>query len=398
MRLPRVAIAGAGLGGLTAALALAQRGFEVEIAEQAEALREVGAGIQISANGNRVLRSLGLDDRLRDLSWAPEGKVLRLWNSGETWPLFDLAADSEAQYGAPYLTFHRSDLHGVLAAALRDVAPRAVRLGTRCVGCRVDGQGAALLLADGGVLEGDVAIGADGIHSSVRNSLFGPDRPRFTGLIAWRGVLPREHVPDGLIDEIAANWVGPGGHAVHYFLRRGELLNFVGIRERADWQEESWIAAGTTEEVLADFTGWHQDLLALISGIAVPYKWALKVREPMERWTLGRVTLLGDACHATLPFLAQGAVMAIEDGYVLARCLEMAPQDPAVALQRYEAARRERANRVMVESGRIAEVFHNDRLGDAHAARDYMESQWQPERVKARYDWLFRYDATSVAV
>lgn len=397
MRKPKIAIAGAGLGGLAAALALLQRGFEVELYEQAEALREVGAGIQISANGTRVLFALGLRDRLMPMSWEPAGKVLRLWQSGETWPMFDLAAESVRRYGSPYLTFHRSDLQAALADAVRAAKPDAIRLGARCVGARQDATGAALLLTDGAAAEADVAIGADGIHSAVRESLFGPDHAVFTGLIAWRGVIARDRLPPGLPPTLATNWVGPGGHAVHYYLRGGELLNFVGIRERGDWLDESWTAAGTTAECLDDFAGWHADIQALIRGIDVPYKWALNLRAPMTAWTVGRVTLLGDSCHATLPFMAQGAVMAIEDGYVLARCLAAAPDDPPAALQSYENARRERANRVVSNSARIADVFHNAELG-GDSARSYMADQWQPNRIRERYEWLFSYDATTAPI
>jgi len=394
----KIVIAGAGLGGLAATLGLLQRGFDVDVYEQALALREVGAGVQVSANGTRVLHALGLGEALGALSWEPQGKVLRLWQSGETWPMFDLGAESVGRYGFPYLTFHRADLHGTLADAVRRIKPGAVHLGAKCIGCAQNGETAALHLEDGTVAEGDIAIGADGVHSAVRQSLFGPDRPHFTGLIAWRGVVASAGLPVHLLRPLSTNWVGPRGHAVHYFLRRGELLNFVGIRERSDWLEESWIAAGTTAECLADFAGWHEDLQTLIRGIATPYKWALKIRQPMSAWSVGRVTLLGDACHATLPFMAQGAVMAIEDGYVLARCLAGAPGDPAHALRRYEQARRERANRVVTSSSRITDVFHNEDLADGARARTYMAEHWNPDRVRERYDWLFTYDATTAAI
>jgi salicylate hydroxylase len=397
-RKPKVVIAGAGLGGLAAALSLLQRGLDVEIVEQAETLREVGAGVQVSANGTRVLYALGLRDRLERLAWEPTGKVLRLWQTGATWPLFDLAVESVRRYGYPYLTFHRADLHGALVAAVQAIKPNAIRLAVRCLGAAQDDGGAALRLADGTAVEGDAAIGADGVHSAVRQSLFGPDAPQFTGLIAWRGVLPRACLPPHMHQALATNWVGPNGHVVHYFLRGGELLNFVGIRERDDWQEESWIAAGSRDELAADFTGWHDDIQSLIRGIETPYKWALKIRSPMSCWTRGRVTLLGDACHATLPFMAQGAVMAIEDGYILARCLDEMADDVPAALGRYERARRERANRVVTSSSQITRVFHSEDLGEAATAAAYMSDQWQPDRIRQRYDWLFTYDATTAPI
>lgn len=397
-RTPQVAIAGAGLGGLTAALSLLKSGIDVDVYEQASELKEVGAGVQISANGTRVLHALGLADALRDLSWEPAGKELRLWNTGEMWPMFDLGAESVQRYGFPYYMFHRADLHDVLAAAIRREKPDAIHLNAKAAGCDPAGARPVLNLADGRNVSCDVLVGADGVHSVIRQALFGPDQPQFTGCIAWRGVIPASRLPKHLLRPVGANWVGPGGHVVHYFLRRGELLNFVGIRERQDWQIESWIAAGTTDECLRDFAGWHDDILTMIRNIATPYKWALKVREPMARWTQGRVTLLGDACHATLPFMAQGAVMAIEDGFILARCLRLWPGDPEAALRRYEDARRERANGVVRQSTRMTTLFHNEELADHDRARAFMARQFQPEQTRERYEWLFAYDATAAAV
>lgn len=397
-RKPHVVIAGAGLGGLTAALSLLRSGIDVDVYEQASELKEVGAGVQISANGTRVLHALGLADALRDLSWEPAGKELRLWNTGETWPMFDLGAESVQRYGFPYYMFHRADLHDVLAAAVRREKPDAIHLNAKATGCDPAGERPTLRFSDRPSVSCDVLVGADGVHSVVRQALFGPDQPQFTGCIAWRGVIPAERLPKHLLRPVGANWVGPGGHVVHYFLRRGELLNFVGIRERQDWQIESWIAAGTVDECLRDFAGWHDDILTMIRNIATPYKWALKVREPMARWTQGRVTLLGDACHATLPFMAQGAVMAIEDGFILARCLRLWPNEPEAALRRYEDARRERANGVVRQSTRMTTLFHNEELADHDRARAFMARQFQPEQTRERYEWLFAYDATAAAV
>jgi salicylate hydroxylase len=397
-RKPHVIIAGAGLGGLAAALALLRHGFDVDVYEQAPELREVGAGVQVSANGTRTLFALGVGDEITRISWQPTGKELRLWNTGEAWPMFDLGAESIERYGYPYLTFHRADLHDVLARAVKALKPDAVHLSAKAVGCDQDGSTAVLHLKDAAPARGDVLIGADGIHSVVRETLFGPDQPKFTGLIAWRGLIPRERLPAHLLRPVGANWVCPEGHLVHYFVRRGELLNLVGMRERSDWQVESWTVPGTTEELLADFAGWHDDILTMMRNIDTPYKWALKVREPMARWSVGRITLLGDACHATLPFMAQGAVMAIEDGYVLARCLATYGDDVESALARYEAARRDRTSRVIRGSSNMIEHFHNSNLADQAKARAYMAGQWQPEQIRERYEWLFAYDATSVPV
>ncbi len=388
-----ILIAGAGLGGLTAALALQQRGFRVRVFEQAPELREIGAGLQISANGTRVLFALGLERALMDIAWVPQGKEVRLWNTGETWKLFDLGPVSVERYGFPYVMVHRADFHAVLAAAVRARDPEAIRLGARCTGFAEDESGVALALANGESVRGRALIGADGVHSAIRATLFGPDAPKFTGCVAWRGLIPAARLPGHLLRPAGTNWVGPGGHIVHYFVRRGEILNFVGVRERADWTVESWTAAGTVEECLADFEGWHDDIQTMIRNIGTPYKWALMGREPMARWCRGRVGLLGDACHPMLPFLAQGAVMAIEDGYVLAACLAAGADVPA-ALRAYEEARRERAARTVRGSAANTQLFHSPMLAGREAAQRFVSENWHPDRIADRYEWLFSHDAT----
>lgn len=394
----RVLIAGGGLGGLTAALALLKRGCDVEVYEQAAELREVGAGLQLSANGTHVLYALGVGEALKAHSCEAQGKEIRIWNTGETWKLFDLGKVSVERYGYPYFTVYRPDLLNVLADAVRALKKDAIRLGQRCAGFIQDAGQVSLLLEDGRGIAGDALIGADGVHSRIRQGLFGSDRPQFTGIIAWRGIVPMQKLPRHMARMVGTNWVGPGGHVVHYPLREGRLMNFVGALERSDWQVESWSARGTNEELSADFAGWHDDVHAIIRNIPEPYKWALMVRPPMERWTVGRVTLLGDACHSMVPFLAQGAVMAIEDGYVLARCLSELDGDIPSRLLRYEDARRERTRRAVEGSAGNIQRFHNRALADPVKGREYVEREWAGQRVAERYEWLFRYDATTAAL
>jgi salicylate hydroxylase len=391
----RVLIAGGGIGGLTAALALLRSGIDVEVYEQARELREVGAGVQLAANGTRVLYALGLGDELSSLSCEAQGKEIRHWRSGETWKLFDLGPLSIERYGFPYFTVYRPDLLDVLASAVRRLKADAIRLGARCRGFSQDASGVTLQL-DSQSARGDALIGADGVHSVIRQALFGPDRPQFTGVIAWRGIVPMERLPRHMARRVASNWVGPGGHVVHYPLRAGKLMNFVGALERADWRIESWTARGTTEELAADFRGWHGDVQAFVHGIEAPYKWALMVRPPLERWSAERVTLVGDAAHSMLPFLAQGAVQAIEDGYVLARCVARYPVEEA--LRRYEAVRKDRTRRAVEGSAANIGRFHNPVLADPDGGRKFIEQEWASQRVAERYEWLFRYDATTVPV
>ncbi|MYF07318.1 MAG: monooxygenase, partial [Rhodospirillaceae bacterium] len=219
----------------------------------------------------------------------------------------------------------------------------------------------------------------------------------FTGIVAWRGVVPTADLPAQLLEPQSAIWIGPGGHCVHYQLRNGALMNFVGAVERSDWRIESWNTPGAVAECLRDFDGWSDTLRSLIRALPAPYKWALHVREPMEAWSKGRMTLLGDACHATLPFLAQGANHAIEDGLVLARALE-AFDDVETALKRYEAARLERTARMVRGSAANTARFHNQKLADPEETARIAREEFAPAAVAERHDWLFEYNAVTAAI
>jgi salicylate hydroxylase len=395
-----ILVAGAGLGGLTAALALLRRGHRVRVFEQASKLGEVGAGLQLAANSTRVLEGLDLAGALRDVASEPAGKEVRLWNSGQTWKLFDLGAESIAQYGHPYYTLYRPDLHRVLVDGVEKARPGTIVLGAKCAGFEETSEGVTLLLEDGRRFAGSVLVGADGVHSRIRRQLFGGDAPSFSGCLAWRGVIPAERLPQRLRRPVATNWIGPGGHVIHYPLRRGELVNFVGIVERDDWTVESWTAAGSVAECERDFAGWHDDVHQLIRSVELPYKWALMQREPLQQWSRGRVTLLGDACHPTLPFLAQGAGMAIEDGAMLARCLGPGPvvAQAQQALRHYQDARVARTSRIVQGSSEAARRFHNPALASPEGAVAYVDREWSEARVRERYHWLFDYRVDQVPI
>jgi len=394
----RILIAGAGIGGLCCALALIQRGFPVTVLEQAPQLGEVGAGFQISANGVRCLAELGLESELKDFATEAGGKQVRLWSTGQTWKLFDLGAESVRKYGFPYYMLYRPDLHGLMERHIRSLQSDAIRLGAKVVGVSHLDDCVEVELDGGERVRGHLLIGADGVHSRVRRAMFGEGDAQFTGCVAWRGLIPREKIPAHLRANVGTNWIGPGAHVIHYPLRNGELMNFVGIVERTDWQVESWTERGSVQECLKDFERWHDDVQSLIHGMQQPYKWALLSRQPMTTWTIGRATLLGDACHPTLPFLAQGAVMALEDAIVLARCISANADRLEAALARYEALRIERTSRIVLGSAANAARFHNPLLADPVEAGRYVDAEWDEQRVRERYEWLFSYDATAVDV
>ena len=394
----KIVIVGGGIGGLAAALSLLKRGIDVEIYEQAAELKEVGAGIQISSNGTRVLFELGLEEALKRVQVLPSRRIIRHYATGETWNWFDLGATTRERYGTPHVMLHRGDLHTLLADAVRAIKPDAVTLNRRCVSIATDDGHAEVRFESGDTVRGTYVIGADGIHSRVRAQLFGADKPEFTGVVAWRGLVPMEKLPPHLQTMQGVNWLGPRGHVLHYPVRRGEIMNFISFVERDDWQVESWMTQGTRDELARDFSGWHADVHEMISRIETPYKWALHVRGPMPAWSQGRVTLMGDACHPTLPFLGQGGVMAVEDGYIVAACLAKYFNDPATAFARYEEIRRDRTATVVRKAHENRRSAFSPALAKPDAVAVEVAREWQQERVRERMEWLYAYDATAVAI
>jgi salicylate hydroxylase len=395
---PKVVIVGGGIGGLTAALALLKRGVDVEVYEQSGVLKEAGAGVQIGPNGTRVLFALGLQEALSRVQVVPTEREIRHWRSGETWEWFQLGKASVERFGTPHLLLHRGDLLGILAEAVMQMKPDAVTLNKRCVAVSQTAEHAEVRFADGHAVRSSFVVGADGIHSKVRECLFGAGRAEFTGCVAWRGLVPMASLPPHLARMVGTNWLGPRGHVLHYPVRRGELMNFISLVERDDWQQESWTIEGSKGELANDFRGWHADVHTLIEGLDTPYKWALFVRGPMPKWTQRRITLLGDACHPTLPFLGQGAVMAIEDAYVVAACVHKYADEPAVALTRYEDIRRERTAAVVRKAHENRRQVFSPALADENAVASEVTRDWQQVRLRERMDWLYTYDATAVEI
>ena len=383
-----VLIAGGGIGGLTLALCLAEHGCPTQVFEQATEFGEPGAGIQLSPNCVRVLHWLGLEEALQAKAFLPQAIQFRHWRSGRVIAQQALGEAARRKYGFPYYHMHRGDLLALLAKAAAHPGI-ALRTGMRVEGLEQDEKSVTVHLEEGSC-RGRALVGADGIRSTVRASLFGPQAPLFTGNVAWRMLVPSERLPAGRIPPAAVCWWGPGRHFVHYYVRRGALVNALCVVEKAGWEVESWTERGEWEELKEDFAGWHADVQLLIDCADRDSlrKWALFDRPPMPRWGRGRATLLGDACHPMLPFMAQGAAMAIEDAAVLSRCLSGA-EELAGALRRYEALRRPRTALVQRHSRRNAKLFHLSGL------QAWLRDRAAGPMVGRVAERLFRYDATN---
>jgi 6-hydroxynicotinate 3-monooxygenase len=342
---PRVAVLGAGMGGLTAAAALSRRGFEVTVYEQAAQFARVGAGIQMSPNAMRVLRGLGLEERIRAVAFRPISWTNREWDSGAMKFELPLGEAAEAQYGAPYLLMHRADLHAALVSA---VPKRCLALGRKCVDARRTAGGVALSFSDGSKGEADVLIAADGVHSLVRTLMLGAERPKFTGRTAYRATFPAARL--GVPLDACTKWWGEDRHIVIYYVTAArDEVYFVTSLPEPDWTQESWSATGDLAVLRQAFSGFHEQVRRTLDACPQVHKWAIVVRDPLRRWVKDRMALLGDACHPMTPYMAQGAAMAMEDAIVLARCLD-GDTDVDRALHRYAATRQERTAKVQLNS------------------------------------------------
>jgi salicylate hydroxylase len=387
-----IVVVGAGIGGLTAALALLRAGQPVLVAEQATVLGEVGAGLTLAPNATRVLHALGLEADLAAMASYPDRGAVRHYRTGEPFAINERAG-STARFGAPYCQVHRADLHAALARAVAAHDPDAIRLGHAFAGFvpEPDGVDVAFACADGrrSTLKARALIGADGAKSSVRTQLFRATPPHFTGYVAWRGLVPVERLPPETIDFPSCLYVGPQRMFARYLVRGGALVNFVAAVRQPDWTVESWSTRGDPAEALAAYAEFHPAVRTILAAVPPEalFKWALYTREPLLRWTEGRVTLLGDAAHPMLPFMGQGAAMAIEDAMLLARALAD-DGSPERALERYERARRDRATFVQENSARRGLALL------AAEPDDYGRREQSDETTLG----LFAYDATTVPV
>jgi salicylate hydroxylase/6-hydroxynicotinate 3-monooxygenase len=346
-----IAIVGGGIGGLAAAVLLSQNGHRVRVYEQATRFARVGAGIQMTPNAMKVLRRIGVETALRKIAFQSPLGISREWDSGVVTNELKIGAEIEARYGAPYLFMHRADLHAAIYAA---VPAGIVTLGRKLAALDVGAQHTSLLFEDGGRVTADVVIGADGVHSLIRETMLGPEQPRFTGRVAYRTTFPAALMGDTRITPVRTKWWGPDRHMVVYYVtaKQDEVYFVTSQPEDAGWvTPESWSAKGDLNVLREAYAGFHPEVQAVLRACPDVHKWALLERDPLPRWTEGPVALLGDACHPMTPYMAQGAASALEDAAVLSRCLDRIERDAvAAALRRYEATRKPRASEIQGSS------------------------------------------------
>lgn len=390
----KVLIAGGGIGGITAALALQQRGIEAVLFEQTDAFRQVGAGIQISANAARILRSFGLGELLARVAVFPEGRDYRAWDTGERLYWTPLGAQAEARFGAPYYHIHRADLLDVLLTGLQR---SQYRLSAHVDRFEQDRDSVTIVLSDGTTATGDVLIAADGIHSVIRAQMFGTERPRYTGNVAWRGLVPAEKVAHLDLPRVTSVWMGPNRSIVQYWVSAGRTFNWIGISRSSEPARESWLAEGSVEQALAEYAGWNPTIRAVIAATPRLLRQALYDREPLPDWQQGRVVLLGDAAHPMLPFYAQGAAQSIEDAYIVAGCLAKY-DDPVQALARYVRLRQPRTAWMQDLSRREEELYQMTDAAAIAQRNAAMRRNSIPETATfpPEQERLYGYDAEQV--
>ncbi|MEO6083499.1 MAG: FAD-dependent monooxygenase [Umezawaea sp.] len=378
-----MAIVGAGITGLTLAAALRRAGIECAVYEKATAFTAVGAGIQLAPNAVGLLHRLGLADRLAAVAVRSSAIEMRDGHTGGVVSRIPLD-DCETLFGAPYYLLTRADLHAILASS---IPAGIVHLGKECLSVDEDSDGAEIRFTDGTSVRADVVVGADGIHSAVRQGRL-RDQPVYSGFSAYRGLVLAEALPSSFTEPKSVLWTGTGKHVVCYPVAAGRMVNFVATVPVAEWHAESWSEQGEVEDLVAAFAGWHDDVRTLFRGAGAVTRWAVHAREAGPRWSTDRTTLAGDAAHPMLPFLAQGANQGVEDALALAAALSQDGHDVSIALKTYELARQERTLQVQQLSKTIVETFHQT---DAAEQRD-----GGTDSTFRVMSWLFGHDAESL--
>ena len=371
-----IAIIGAGIGGLAAAALLRRAGHTVNVYEQATQFARVGAGIQMAPNAMKVLRLLGVEQRLVNVAFQAEQAISREWNTGNITSELPLGESVAKEFGAPYLFLHRADLHAAIAGL---VPSDSVQLNMKLKHFDPQPGGVDLHFSNGAVIKADAVIGADGVHSLIREQMLGPEQPRFTGKVAYRTTFPASRIKGVTMAPVRTKWWGPDRHMVVYFVTRNrdELYFVTSVPEQAEWiTPESWSAKGDLEELRAMYAGFHPEVQAILQACPEVYKWGLFEREPLSRWSEGRVALLGDACHPMTPYMAQGAASALEDAAILSRVLTGIEADGlSAAFKLYEAIRKPRASAIQAGS----------------SANTWLKGKTDPS-------WVYGYDSTTVAL
>lgn len=388
-------IIGGGIGGISCALALFQRGWDVQILEQSSKLSENGGGLQISPNGMKVLNKLGVTPYLEPSLFEPEAIEMRMAKSGER--IFKLPMKGQAlqRWGARYIQIHRTDLLRAMNKHLILTAGNIIQKNSHVLQYEHSGEKIQALLEDGRRIEGDVLIGADGIHSKIRKQMIGTNQPRFTGNYAWRSVVPIHRLKNTLLPNTGCIWAGDKKHVITTRVHAGNSINFVGIVETKEWNEESWSIIGKKEDALHDFKEWDPLIHKIIEQSDTIYRWGLFDHAPLDKWSDGHSVLIGDAAHPMLPSMAQGAVQALEDAYVLAKNLTTEKNIPT-ACRLYFKERYKRTRKIQTKSARNLRLFHKNNPISKFVtyAPIWLASSITPNLIHRQYNWIYSYDVT----